>query len=112
MNLWIEIAEWTSIIFFAWYGLSCFFMKRMTAEFERYRLGKLRRLVGLLQIDASIGILIGHYSQVILLISSGGLTVMMFLAVLTRFRIRDPWYMAIPAFLFFALNLFIFVEAW
>jgi hypothetical protein len=34
---------------------------------------------------------------------------MMMLAVVTRFRIRDPLYAAMPAFSLFALNTFILV---
>jgi len=54
---------------------------------------------------------LGHWFRPILLLSAGGLTVMMFLAVVTRFKIRDPLYAAIPAFVLFLLNLFIVTSA-
>lgn len=111
MKIIPEIAQSISIVFFAWYGMSCFFLQRMVAEFERFRLARYRVLTGFLQVAASLGMIVGHFYRPILLISAGGLTVMMFLAVITRFRIRDPLYAAIPAFAFFLLNLYIFVAA-
>ena len=36
---------------------------------------------------------------------------MMFLAVVTRFRIKDPLYAALPAFSLFLLNLYIVLAA-
>lgn len=104
------IAQGISIVLFLCYGLSCFFSKRMVVEFERYRLARFRGMTGALQVAASLGILLGHfYSRPILVFSAGGLAVMMFLAVLTRFRIRDAVYLALPAFALCLLNAYIAV---
>ena len=107
MGILPEIAQDVSIALFTSYGMSCFLSKRMVAEFERYRLGRFRVLTGTLQVAASLGLIVGHFFRPILLFSAGGLATMMFLAVITRFRIRDPLYAAIPAFALFLLNLFI-----
>jgi DoxX-like family len=106
-----EIARDISATLFAWYGMSCFLSKKTITEFARYRLARFRVLTGLLQVAGSLGLVAGHFFRPILIVSAGGLTTMMFLALITRFRIRDPWYAALPAFLLFALNLFIVVAA-
>jgi hypothetical protein len=109
MRILPEIAQVTSAALFAWYGLGCFYSQKMIAEFDRYGLRKQRVLTGVLQCAASVGLVAGHFYRPILLLSAGGLTIMMFLALITRYRIRDPWYKAIPAFSLFGLNLYIFV---
>ena len=111
MHLIPEIAQDVSIALFACYGMSCFLLKRMVAEFERYRLARFRVLTGMLQVAGSVGLIVGHFCRAILLFSAGGLAAMMFLAVITRLRIRDPLYAALPALALFALNVFIVVAA-
>jgi hypothetical protein len=101
------IAQSISIAVFAWYGMSCFLSQKMIAEFDRYLLPQARILTGVLQVAASVGLVVGHFYRPILLLSAGGLAAMMFLALVTRFRIRDPLYAALPAFSLCALNLFI-----
>jgi len=104
-------AQGISIILFTWYGLSCLLARGMVVEFERFRLARFRVLTGMLQVAASLGIVVGHFYRPILLFSAGGLATMMLLAVITRFRIQDPFYAAIPAFALCLLNLFIVAAA-
>ena len=92
---------------FAWYGMGCLVSEQMVPEFERYRLGKYRTITGVLQVAASIGLIAGYFYRPLLLVSATGLATMMFLAVLVRFRIRDPFYLAIPAVVLGFLNGFI-----
>ena len=105
------IAPLLSAILFGGYGLNCLLSERLVAEFERYGLARLRRLTGMLQVAASVGLLAGLFDRPLLLLSSGGLALMMFLAVVTRFRIKDPLLAAIPALALCLLNAFIFVRA-
>ena len=111
MHIFPEAALCLSIVAFAWYGASCFWSETIATEFTRYGLARLRKLTGTLQLAASLGLLFGFFSHPLLLLSAGGLTVMMFLAVLTRLKIRDPLYAAIPAFILFALNLYLVISA-
>jgi hypothetical protein len=111
MKLIPEICQDISTALFFGYGVSCFFSRKMIAEFDRYRLAGQRVLTGLLQIAGAIGLVVGHFDRPILLLSSGGLALMMLLAVITRFRIQDPLYAAIPAFSLFVLNAYIFGAA-
>ena len=111
MKLLLEIAQDLSAALFAGYGFSCFFSRTMIEEFDRYRLPEQRILTGVLQIAGAAGLVVGHFNRPILLLSAGGLAAMMFLAVVTRFRIRDPLFAALPAFSLFLLNLYIVVAA-
>lgn len=105
------IAQTVSIALFAWYGIGCFVSQKMITEFERYRLPQFRALTGTLQIAGAVGEITGYFNRPILLFSAVGLALMMLLGVLTRFRIRDPLYAAIPAFTLCALNVYIFAAA-
>ncbi len=107
MQLATTIATVISSLSFAIYGAGCFLSREMAVEFERYRLGSMRPVIGALQIAASVGLLAGLAFPPLLALSAGGLAAMMLLAVLVRVRIRDPWYAALPALGFLALNLYI-----
>lgn len=96
---------------FAVYGIGCFVAAAMVPEFERYQLGHLRRLIGALQVAASLGLIAGYFYRPLLVLSAGGLAAMMLVAMLVRMRIRDPLPAMIPAFAFFSLNLYILVSA-
>lgn len=111
MKVYTEVAQGVSIVAFAWYGLGCFFSREMVAEFERYRVPQLRTLTGMLQVGGSLGMLLGYFYLPLLRLSAAGFALMMFFAVVTRLRIRDPLYAAIPAFSLFALNTFILIAS-
>jgi len=99
---------------FALYGLSCLLSRRTVTEFERFRLARRRRIIGTLQIAASLGLVAGAADarlRPLLTLSAAGLAAMMFVAVLVRLRIRDPWATALPAFGFLCLNLYIAASA-
>lgn len=102
------IAQTISAVLFAGYGLYALLSESMISEFKRYGLNRFRVLTGLLQLAGSLGIVAGQFYRPLLLISAGGLTAMMFLAVFTRLKIKDPLYAALPAFTLGALNLYIF----
>jgi hypothetical protein len=105
------IAQGISAVLFLGYGAGCFFSKTMILEFDRYRLPNLRILTGALQIAGGIGIIAGHFYKPFLLLSAGGLALMMLVAFITRIRIRDPFLSAIPSLSLLILNSYIFVSA-
>ncbi len=105
------VTQGISALLFAWYGFTCLFSRRMVADFIRYNMPHLRVLTGALQIAASLGIVLGHFYRPLLLLSSGGLAVMMLIALATRFRVQDALYLAIPSFALCLLNAFIFYQA-
>ena len=80
----------------------------MKNEFKRFRLEKFGLLTALLEIAGAIGLLAGLYSTPILLMSSGGLALLMLLGLIARIRVKDSIWVSLPAFLFMVLNAYIF----
>jgi len=93
-----------SALSFLGYGAACFFSDYMKREFERYRLGSQRLLVGGLQMLAALGLLAGLHEPWMGRAAAGGLAVMMLVAVGVRIRIKDSLLQATPALLYLALN--------
>ena len=106
-----QVARIISVISFGFYGIACFTSSRMRLEFERYGVPELRQLTGGLQIAGALGIVVGYWCWPILALSAGGLTLMMIYAVITRFKIRDPLYAALPALSLALLNAYIVFTA-
>lgn len=105
MQLLLILAQGISAALFLWYGLGCLLSKRMVAEFEHYRLPHLRVTTGVLQIAGGLGLIGGHYYRPMLVTAAGGLALMMLFAFITRIRIRDPLYLALPSLTLCVLNL-------
>ena len=80
-------------------------------EFKRFGLEKVGALTAVLELLGAIGLLIGFKFQIILLISAGGLALLMFLGVITRIKVKDSLWISLPAFLFMLLNAFIFYKS-
>ena len=89
---------------FAVYGAACFLSDYLKQEFVRYRLGGERVLVGVLQMGASLGLLLGLEVPWIGRAAAAGLTLMMLLAVGVRIRIKDSLLQTLPALLYLFLN--------
>lgn len=96
-------------ISFIIYGILLLNSSEMQNEFKRFGLEKFTKLTGLLELLGGIGMLIGLKYDIILLISSGGLTLLMLLGLGVRIKLRDSFWLSFPAFFFMALNLFIFL---
>ena len=88
-DLAFEAARALSMVAFFVYGLTCLVTDRMVAEFERYGLGALRKLTGLLEVAGSLGLLAGYFYPPLLVLSSGCLSLLMLFAVGARVRIRS-----------------------
>ena len=97
----------TSMAFFS-YGFLCLTTDHMSEEFKRYGLTKYKKLTGVLEILGAIGLIVGFSYTPILLIASLGLTMLMLLGVITRIRVKDPWYQIIPAFVLMFITGLIF----
>ncbi len=80
----------------------------MKAEFQRFGLEKIGTLTATLELLGGLGLLVGLKVQVILLISAGGLSLLMLIGVLVRIRVKDSFWVTIPALFFMALNAYIF----
>ncbi len=79
----------------------------MKREFERYRLGSQRILVGALQVAASLGLVAGLSQPWIGRSAAGGLALMMLVAVGVRVQINDSSVQTIPALFYLLLNAYL-----
>lgn len=80
----------------------------MKTEFERFRLKKFGLFVIILEILGAFGLLAGLIFTPILLLSSGGLAVLMLLGLLTRIKSKDSFLVSSPALFYMILNSFIY----
>tara|TARA_R110000772_G_scaffold143701_1_gene253246 strand:- start:48 stop:392 length:345 start_codon:yes stop_codon:yes gene_type:complete len=107
----------TTLIFisafsFLFYGLNCLFNKNMFQEFKRFGLSNFRELTGILQILGAIGLLLGYFYPILVIIASAGLALLMLLGFLVRLKIKDGLLVSLPSFAFMLLNLYIFFASY
>lgn len=79
----------------------------MKQEFLRYGLGSRRLLVGILQCAAGLGLLAGMSLPWMGQAAAGGLALMMLLAVVVRFQIKDSLLQTMPALFYLILNAYL-----
>ena len=96
-----------SAISFVGYGSACFLSTYIRREFDRYGFGSQRALVGALQLGAGIGLIVGLNQPWIGRAASGGLALMMLVAVCVRIKIKDSLPQTLPALLYLALNAYL-----
>lgn len=106
-DLIFEASRALSIAVFLVYGWLCLASDRMSAEFERYGLAKLRRLTGVLEMAGGLGLLVGYIFRPIVAIAAGCLCLLMLLAVGARIRIRDTFPQTFPALLLCVVNAYV-----
>ena len=88
MDIYLLLVIFSGISFIL-YGIGSFNSRRMSSEFIRWGYGNYRYLIGGLQLLGGLGLLAGIMIDELLLISSGGLTLLMLMAVFVRFKIKD-----------------------
>ncbi len=80
----------------------------MKRDFERYRLGSQRTLVGGLQICASTGLIAGLFEPWMGQSAAAGLALMMLVAIGVRIKCKDTFLQMIPALFYLVLNAYLF----
>ena len=105
MSVPTDILVAVSAAAFLFYGLACLFSPKLVAEFERYRLAKFRVLVGSLEVAGALGLIIGWWFPLMQTAAAAGLFALMLCGLWARWRIRDPWYAMLPAFVLAVVNL-------
>ena len=100
-----------SALSFLGYGVSCIGSEHMQREFERYRLGRQRVLVGSLQLVAALGLLAGLGEPWLGRAAAAGLALMMLTGVVVRWRIKDSWVQMAPASFYLILNAYLSAAA-
>jgi len=97
-----------SAISFLIYGSAYFFSKAMKLEFKRFGLEKFGRLTGCLEICGGLGLIVGIWSPLLLMLSSLGLSLLMLLGFGVRLKMRDNFKLSFPSFFYMLLNFYIF----
>lgn len=110
MNLTSILSVFSSLCFIV-YAIQCLATERMRMEFARYGLPQLRLLTGILQLLAGTGLMVGLRWRPAAAISSGGLMLMMLIALAVRIRIRDSLIQSLPAFGLMVVNGIILVQS-
>jgi uncharacterized membrane protein YphA (DoxX/SURF4 family) len=100
----------SSLSFFV-YVAAYFTSPHMKNEFKRLEVEKLGLLVIILELAGAAGLLVGLMFKPILIISSLGLALMMFFALLMRMKFKDGVWISIPAFFYLCLNSYIFLKS-
>jgi hypothetical protein len=89
------------------YGIAYFASSNMKNEFKRFGLEKFGPLTAVLELAGALGLFIGLQSNTILVLSSGGLALLMLLGTGVRIKMKDSLLVSTPAFFYFLLNAFI-----
>jgi len=100
----------SSLSFYS-YVVSYFTSPFMKKEFKRFNLEKLGLTVIILEILGATGLLIGLKINIILIVSSLGLSLLMFFAFTVRIYIKDSFWVSFPAIFFMFLNFYIFIKS-
>lgn len=107
MNL-LTILIFISSLSFMGYGITFFTSSKMKSEFKRFGLEKAGTPTAVLELLGALGLLIGLKFNIILLISSGGLAMLMLLGIVVRMSVKDNHLVSLPALVFMLLNAYIF----
>ena len=83
----------------------------MREEFDRFGLSRFATLTGVLEVLGGIGLFIGLKVTIILLLASGGLTLLMLLGFGVRMKMKDGFWLSFPSAFFMAVNSYIFLIA-
>ena len=93
-----------SAVAFLFYGITFFTNSGMKDEFQRYGLNQFRKLIGCLQLLGGLGLLAGFVWQPLLILASGGLSILMLIGFGVRLKMKDGFWESTPSFIFMLLN--------
>ena len=105
-----EILEIFSALSFIFYGIMSFTSNIMKSEFNRWGISKFRIIVGSAQLSGGFGLFLGFYFPIMTVLSSLGLTVLMFLGFILRLIVKDGIVKSSPAFIYIIINLYILLN--
>ncbi len=86
-----------SVLAFCYYGSVTLFARPPRVEYERFGLAHARVLIGSLELLGAAGVLLGLFAAPLGAVSAAGLTSMMVLGLVARWRARDAPRLMIPA---------------
>lgn len=107
----LRILIFISSLSFLAYAFSYFKAPHMKNEFKRFGLEKVATFTIILEVLGAVGLLVGLALNPILVVASGGLAALMFLGVLVRIKVKDSFWVSLPAVFFMLLNSYIFFKS-
>jgi len=107
MNYLLLCCVLFSSLSFVGYSISYFTFSHMKSEFERFKLKKFGLFVIVVETIGAFGLLVGLFFTPILLLSAGGLAVLMLLGLITRIKSKDSFLVSSPAIFYMILNSYI-----
>ena len=110
MSLFLALVLLSSLSFLI-YGIAYFVSPNMRSEFKRFGIEKLGLLVIILELLGALGLLAGLTINPIMLVSAGGLALLMLFGVAFRLKFGDSIWVSLPAIFFVLLNAYIFYRA-
>ena len=93
----VVVLSLASAAAFFYYGRETLFAAAPRSEYERYGMPRLRVVAGSLQLLGAIGVLVGLAYTPIGVAAAAGLTLMMLLGLLVRYRVHDAPRLMVPA---------------
>ncbi|MEZ7900314.1 MAG: hypothetical protein QMC21_07125 [Flavobacteriales bacterium] len=100
----------SSLSFFG-YTLSYLISSNMKKEFKRFGLEKFAPIIMVSQFVGASGLIIGLKFNLILTISSFGLAFLMLAGFTVRMKIKDSFWISLPALFYMGLNTYIFLSS-
>ncbi len=109
MVITYNIAITISILAFLFYGFNCLYSEGFAREFKRFGLkDRQRKLTGILQLAGSVGLGVGYFiSMYLLLFAAVGLSLLMLIGFGVRLKIKDNLYQSLPSLIFAIVNAYI-----
>lgn len=101
----------SSFVFLA-YGIACLGFEGMKRDFARFGLPHLRVLTGTLEVLGALGLIVGLWWPPLVMVSAGGLAVMMLAGVATRMSVMDSGAQTLPALALMLLNAWLAWSTW
>jgi uncharacterized membrane protein YkgB len=101
-----------SAVSFLAYGAGCFTSRHLEKEFIRYGFSSQRHMIGILQICGALALVAGWWLPLLGKAGGYGLSLMMFVAIMVRIRIRDSLVQTMPAIFYFLLNAWLALRAY
>ncbi len=89
---------------FLYYGFRVLFRTELRGEFERYGMPAVRQLVGVLEVLGATAVILGLAVAPLGAFAAAGLTTLMILGLIVRYRIHDAPRLMVPAALLAAVN--------
>ena len=107
MNI-IQLCSLFSSLSFFGYVIAYFTATKMKEEFKRFNLEKIEFYIIILEFLGALGLITGLKFNLILIISSLGLTLLMLAGVVVRIKLKDSFWVSFPAIFYMVLNGLIF----